>query len=53
MAVNLATLIERFGSEDRCHAYLEELRWRVSSSAIPMSDLCSSVKIASASRSGD
>jgi transposase-like protein len=25
--VNLTSLIERFGSEDRCHAYLEELRW--------------------------
>ncbi len=24
---NLAELIERFGSEDRCHEYLEELRW--------------------------
>jgi transposase-like protein len=24
---NLTELIERFGSEDRCHAYLEELRW--------------------------
>ena len=25
--VNLPKLIERFGSEDKCHAYLEELRW--------------------------
>lgn len=25
--VNLVNLIEKFGSEDRCHAYLEELRW--------------------------
>nr|MBA2601105.1 transposase [Actinomycetota bacterium] len=25
--VNLVNLIERFGSEDRCHAYLEQLRW--------------------------
>src|SRR6266508_1215686 len=25
--MNLPELIERFGSEDRCHAYLEELRW--------------------------
>jgi transposase-like protein len=24
---NLPELIERFGSEDKCHAYLEELRW--------------------------
>ncbi len=24
--VNLTKLIERYGSEDRCHAYLEELR---------------------------
>lgn len=24
---NLAELIERFGSEDRCHEYLEDLRW--------------------------
>jgi transposase-like protein len=24
---DLAKLIERFGSEDRCHEYLEELRW--------------------------
>jgi transposase-like protein len=24
---NLVKLIERFGSEDRCHEYLEELRW--------------------------
>lgn len=24
---DLAELIERFGSEDSCHAYLEELRW--------------------------
>ena len=27
MALNLPELIERFGSEDKCHAYLEELRW--------------------------
>ncbi len=27
MDVNLTTLIERFGSEDRCHEYLRELRW--------------------------
>ena len=26
-AVNLVNLIERFGSEDKCHAYLESLRW--------------------------
>lgn len=26
-AMNLVKLIERFGSEDKCHAYLEELRW--------------------------
>jgi transposase-like protein len=25
--VDLPKLIERFGSEDKCHAYLEELRW--------------------------
>ncbi len=25
--IDLPTLIERFGSEDKCHAYLEELRW--------------------------
>ena len=25
--LDLPTLIERFGSEDRCHAYLEGLRW--------------------------
>jgi transposase-like protein len=25
--LNLPDLIERFGSEDKCHAYLEELRW--------------------------
>jgi transposase-like protein len=25
--MNLTKLIERFGSEDKCHAYLEELRW--------------------------
>jgi transposase-like protein len=25
--MNLPELIERFGSEDRCHVYLEELRW--------------------------
>jgi transposase-like protein len=25
--INLVNLIERFGSEDRCHAYLEQLRW--------------------------
>jgi transposase-like protein len=25
--MNLPELIDRFGSEDRCHAYLEELRW--------------------------
>src|SRR6266700_6042216 len=25
--MNLPKLIERFGSEDKCHAYLEELRW--------------------------
>ena len=24
---DLAKLIERFGSEDRCHEYLEQLRW--------------------------
>ena len=24
---NLPELIERFGSEDKCHAYLEEIRW--------------------------
>src|SRR5438552_1780018 len=24
---NLAELIEQFGSEDRCHEYLEQLRW--------------------------
>src|SRR4051794_7600774 len=24
---NLPELIEQFGSEDKCHAYLEELRW--------------------------
>ena len=28
--MNLPELIERFGSEDKCHAYLEELRWRYS-----------------------
>jgi transposase-like protein len=27
MNVNLVSLIEQFGSEDRCRAYLEELRW--------------------------
>jgi transposase-like protein len=27
MEVNLPKLIERFGSEDRCRAYLEALRW--------------------------
>lgn len=27
MDVNLVSLIERFGSEERCRAYLEELRW--------------------------
>jgi transposase-like protein len=27
MDVNLVDLIERFGSEDECRAYLEELRW--------------------------
>lgn len=27
MDVNLVSLIEDFGSEDRCRAYLEELRW--------------------------
>jgi transposase-like protein len=26
-AIDLPELIERFGSEDKCHAYLEELRW--------------------------
>lgn len=26
-AIDLPTLIDRFGSEDKCHAYLEELRW--------------------------
>jgi transposase-like protein len=26
-AVNLPALIERFGSEEKCRAYLEELRW--------------------------
>jgi transposase-like protein len=26
-SVNLVTLIEQFGSEDRCRAYLEALRW--------------------------
>lgn len=26
-AINLTELVERFGSEDKCHAYLEELRW--------------------------
>lgn len=25
--MNLVKLIDQFGSEDRCHAYLEELRW--------------------------
>jgi transposase-like protein len=25
--INLPELIEQFGSEDKCHAYLEELRW--------------------------
>ena len=25
--MDLPKLIERFGSEDNCHAYLEELRW--------------------------
>jgi transposase-like protein len=25
--INLPDLIERFGSEDKCHAYLEDLRW--------------------------
>jgi len=25
--INLPKLVERFGSEDKCHAYLEELRW--------------------------
>lgn len=25
--VDLPKLIERFGSEDKCHAYLEEIRW--------------------------
>lgn len=25
--IDLPTLIERFGSEDNCHAYLERLRW--------------------------
>jgi transposase-like protein len=25
--IDLPKLIERFGSEDKCHAYLEELRW--------------------------
>src|ERR671937_412992 len=27
MDVNLVSLIEDFGSEDKCRAYLEELRW--------------------------
>ena len=27
MDVNLVTLMERYGSEDKCRAYLEELRW--------------------------
>jgi transposase-like protein len=26
-AIDLPTLIEKFGSEDKCHAYLEEIRW--------------------------
>jgi transposase-like protein len=26
-AMNLPKLIEQFGSEDKCHAYLEEIRW--------------------------
>lgn len=26
-SVNLVSLIERFGSEDRCHTYLEQIRW--------------------------
>jgi transposase-like protein len=26
-AMNLPQLVEKFGSEDKCHAYLEELRW--------------------------
>src|SRR5207247_9154025 len=26
-AVDLTKLIERYGSEDKCHAYLEDLRW--------------------------
>lgn len=26
-AMNLVKLIERYGSEDKCHAYLESLRW--------------------------
>src|SRR4051812_25985934 len=26
-AMNLVRLIERFGSEDRCRDYLEQLRW--------------------------
>ncbi len=25
--IDLPTLIERFGSEDKCHAYLEQIRW--------------------------
>ena len=25
--IDLPRLIERFGSEDKCHAYLEEIRW--------------------------
>jgi transposase-like protein len=25
--INLAELVEQYGSEDKCHAYLEELRW--------------------------
>jgi transposase-like protein len=25
--IDLPKLVERFGSEDKCHAYLEELRW--------------------------
>lgn len=27
MPLDLPTLIEQFGSEDKCHEYLEELRW--------------------------
>jgi transposase-like protein len=27
MALSLPELVERFGSEDKCHAFLEDLRW--------------------------